>query len=87
MIKIRSIHQAELYNRGGAVNVKRPATGTRCIEPLREIIMDYQGNVLMCCNDYFHQHIFGNVHQKDLAAIWFDPAYQRRYEHVAGVAG
>lgn len=70
MIQIKSIHHETLFNRGGAIRVKKQRTGTRCTAPVK-MVVDYRGNVLLCCNDYFHQHNFGNVHKTDLIKIWF----------------
>lgn len=62
-----------LENRGGLVNVK-PSKKTRCAY-VRQMTIDYKGNVILCCNDYNSSIVFGNVMKRDLFEIWHDKNY------------
>ena len=40
-----------------------------CRLPTNNLYIDHLGNVLLCCNDWFRDNIFGNVNQKSLFEI------------------
>lgn len=61
-----------LYNRGGLlenmlpIKVKKPI----CELPSSILLIDYQGNVILCCNDYFSKIKFGNIKNESILNIW-----------------
>jgi cyclic pyranopterin phosphate synthase len=63
-------------NRGGLVNVnKKTYTPKYCLMPSKHITIDYAGNVVLCCNDYFSTISFGNLKIESLTDIWNKPSY------------
>jgi len=69
-IRVTSIHgHKSLSNRGGAVEIEGETAKKRCMFP-RNAIVDFEGNVLLCCNDYFHANRFGNVVDESILTIW-----------------
>lgn len=52
-----------------------------CTIPFREISICANGDVCICCNDYSHQYICGNVNSKELSSIWYGNRFRaaRRY--------
>lgn len=78
-IHIESIHDKPLSNRGGAIDVEVPDkrhNGT-CTIIYEELKIDYQGNVLLCSNDYYRSHKFGNIQSETLKEIWNKKDYNR----------
>lgn len=65
-----------LYNRGGLVEVERRHKRPRCILSNNPVCIDYNGNVILCCNDYFGEVKFGNVRDKNLIDIWKSDFYK-----------
>jgi len=61
-----------LSNRAGLVNVKNKSKAIACQYATSPLVMNYNGDVLLCCNDYLGQVIFGNVRKKSLLDIWND---------------
>lgn len=61
-----------LYNRGGllkdmpAIKVEK----TICELPSEILLIDYQGNIILCCNDYFSKIKFGNIKDESILDIW-----------------
>ncbi len=56
-----------LYTRAGLVKINKINWQLPCIKP---IVIDYCGNVLLCCNDYFGDTAVGNVGKITLKEIW-----------------
>lgn len=65
----------ELVNRGGSVEVKILRTLFGC--PFRNIYIRADGNVRLCCNDYYCEVKLGNVNQSKLIDIWNNPFYKK----------
>ena len=57
-----------LYNRGGLVEVDNRANMIFC--NLRTVTINYEGNVVLCCQDYFSRHRFGNIKAESVVDIW-----------------
>ena len=67
----------ELYNynnRGGTINVKQFETMDRqCYMPMYKAFIDWNGDVLLCCNDWARkQKSFGNVNKDTFSDIWMN---------------
>ena len=67
---IDSLHGKALSNRGGAIEVETLDKKDTCTDPLELLQFDYKGNVLLCCNDYYRKHPFGNLAHDTLYDIW-----------------
>lgn len=65
------LDKRKLGNRGGLVKVPKVSTEhNACITPSRRIVINYKGDVLICCDDYFGKHIFGNISNESIVDIW-----------------
>jgi len=71
---LRPGHQTLLmHNRGGLVDVGEVHALPRCYL-VQIMTIHANGDVALCVHDYHSSHMFGNVHDRDIAAIWNDPA-------------
>ena len=65
-----------LDNRGGSVDIEALGSKERirknCKIVYEEVKVDYLGNVLLCSNDYYREHNFGNLKEKKFMDIWKD---------------
>lgn len=68
----RDIDKSILSSRGGLVRVGIQENRDFCINPYTHCYIDCEGNVILCCDDYFSANVFGNIHEKNLMEIWFD---------------
>jgi radical SAM protein with 4Fe4S-binding SPASM domain len=86
-VTVRTIGRGTfLFNRGGLLDLSRTRQFTFCSYPAYEAVIDIDGNVLMCCNDYHGAHVFGNVRDARLIEIWESEAMRRtRQELLHGV--
>jgi radical SAM protein with 4Fe4S-binding SPASM domain len=66
-----------LSNRAGLIDHAQLETKTNCSLPSDNVTIDYQGNVILCCNDYHSSIKFGNVREQHLLEIWTKPGYQK----------
>ena len=66
-----------LYNRGGLVEANPKYQRSKCFNPTEEVIIDYQGNVILCCNDYLGSINFGNLKNNSFAEIWRNESFSR----------
>jgi 2-deoxy-scyllo-inosamine dehydrogenase (SAM-dependent) len=58
-----------LSNRGGLVS-PGVRLNPRCGDPDNPLVIDAEGNVVICANDYFGRVKFGNVEKLRLLDIW-----------------
>lgn len=70
---IYRLQKENLSNRGGLIKVNSPKK-KNC--KLRTLVIDYKGNVVLCCNDYFSKHSFGNVNERNIMDIWEDIGFK-----------
>lgn len=65
------------FNRGGLLSEKNRLTvrSRICSYILRKMCINYLGDVILCCADYFYQVVFGNVMEMDLWDIWTSERY------------
>lgn len=73
----RVMPERALFNRGGLVAVANPRRPGRCAYPAYELIVGIDGDVLLCCNDYFGENAFGNVRNASLLEIWHGARFAR----------
>jgi GTP 3',8-cyclase len=76
--KVKYLHFKEntpLFNRGGLIKPRVPLNSPRCSYPRNPLVIDYSGDVVLCCNDYLKNVVFGNIKTKKLTEIWFSKQY------------
>ncbi len=66
-----------LSTRGGLVEVRRPIRKRFCFQASTDAIIDYQGNVVLCCNDFNTEYIFGNIEDRHILDIWNRPEFKK----------
>ena len=48
-----------------------------CNFPFRKLVIDYSGNVILCCNDFLSVTNMGNIHEKSLIECWNSPQFNQ----------
>ena len=60
-----------VFNRGGIIPLKRIINKTRaCVWPAYYLTINFKGDVLLCCNDYFVTFPVGNVRHHSIMEVW-----------------
>lgn len=73
------MHTHSLLNRGGLLEIekyKRRIT-MDCLRPSHVLQIDHEGNIILCCNDYFSTVKFGNVRDEKIIDIWKKPVLRK----------
>ena len=76
IIALKFDEKTPLFNRGGEVKPETTNYYPRCREPDNALVIDYAGNVGLCCNDYFSTIKFGNINNQKLVDIWNSQKYK-----------
>jgi cyclic pyranopterin phosphate synthase len=66
-----------LYNRGGLVSPTIVSNRPRCLLPMSPVVIAWNGDVVLCCNDYLGQVVFGNVAEQGLMDIWRSSRFKK----------
>lgn len=78
-IILQSCLDLEIENRGGSIDIKKYdkiSKTKHCNRILGPIIL-YNGDVDLCCQDYFRRHTFGNIMEKSITDIWYSEKYKK----------
>lgn len=66
-----------LYNRGGLVDPPIVEYAPNCQFIFNPLVIDHEGNIILCCSDYFSSIKFGNVKDKSIVEIWNCKEYKK----------
>lgn len=68
-------HGLHLNNRSGVIKWVDAETdlSNRCYYTSYKMMLDWNGNVLFCSNDWGREHIVGNLLHHDIRSIWMSP--------------
>jgi len=70
------------FNRGGLVRPKRVNFTPRCWFPDSPVVVNVEGDVVLCCNDYHGTNVFGNVREGRLLDIWKRPSFRSLRDEI-----
>jgi len=71
------------FNRGGVIKINERLQNSKPCEYVLACNIDFKGNVILCCNDYLGEHVFGNVNNQSLRDIWSDKNYMGLRTRIA----
>jgi len=65
-------YKTQIYfdNRGGLVEVEEITKRRRCFSQSNLLTINYRGDVILCCNDFFGKYVFGNLKNERILDIW-----------------
>jgi len=65
-----------LSTRAKLVEVQHPVTKQFCFQASTSVVIEHEGNVVLCCNDYDTHYRFGNINDRHIMEIWNDSEYK-----------
>lgn len=74
------INRNGFNNRAGSVNVELSNMNKKspCFLPFYKLVIDWNGEVLICCNDWKKAHKgFGNINNNSLKDIWYSEEFNK----------
>ncbi len=85
IVRVRSVQDFNKVNRSGKIFDKKKKLKKVCLNPSFQLVINWQGDVLLCCMDYYKEVSFGNVGTSSIANIWLSEkfAYVRRSLRIA----
>ena len=69
---IRIVNRENIMNREKSYKIKRP-----CYFPFNKMFIDWDGNVLLCVNDWSKNSIVGNINNDTIQNIWMNDNYKK----------
>ncbi len=75
-ISLRSHLDFKKVNRSGKIFDVKTVCDKICYNPTFQLIIDWQGDVLLCCMDYYKEVTFGNVKDCRILDIWSNDRLQ-----------
>lgn len=79
-----------ITNRAGAINmpqinVAKLQNGLKkkCFYPFYQIMLDYDGSVLLCNHDWYKKLILGNINKESILDIWNNHIYKKTRENLS----
>ena len=69
-ITVRSYKDFVKINRSGEIFGRKKILNRLCLRPSGQLVINWKGEVLLCCNDYYARCKFGNVNTQKIAEIW-----------------
>lgn len=79
-ISVRFADNIDMMNRSGLIKwmgVPREPLEVPCDAPLATMVIAMNGNVVLCCNDYFETEVLGNVATHSLRQVWCSEPFER----------
>lgn len=84
IIRRRYLDYSNLVNRVDIVNYSGDKKKQPCYVPSYKMIIDYNGEVLLCSNDWSRDINFGNILETDLETIWLHNMKEKRIKLING---
>jgi len=81
-----SDNSIKLMNRAGNINIKKEylwkSRGFCHVMAQRSLNIDSYGNIILCCNDYKSERLYGNVETSYIYDIWFNSDFTKIRDKV-----
>jgi radical SAM protein with 4Fe4S-binding SPASM domain len=76
---ISVVKNSEMWrtDRGGEIFHKEKLIASPCLRPSAQLVVNWQGEVLLCCMDYYARYSFGNLNKTALTTIWHNEEFQK----------
>jgi 2-deoxy-scyllo-inosamine dehydrogenase (SAM-dependent) len=64
-----------ITNRGGCLFDINEIIDKPCFVPAERLLVTYNGDILLCYEDYFRTQKFGNIANKSIESVWFSKEF------------
>lgn len=84
----RNFRSMNMVNRAGELFERNNENINKsCLRPSNQLVINWKGNVLLCCNDYYEKHVFGNVKNESIMKIWNSDAFKKYRKRLSKEGG
>lgn len=84
VIRRRYLDYSNLVNRVDIIKNVGDIKNKPCYVPSYKMMIDYDGNVLLCSNDWSREKTYGNILTTDLEILWFENMKDKRIRLLNG---
>ena len=78
-------HGNIIFNRGGLIPITKVVDPMiRCDWSSNFLTINNEGDVLLCCNDYFGSFPVGNLKRNSIQSIWYQPHNKNLRKYLCG---
>lgn len=74
---IKTLEKDELTTRAGNVEIDRENLSFKYCDVITNPVIDKDGKMLICCNDYFRETAVGNIMNNTILEIWNNKDYKK----------
>lgn len=80
----RSFSERNTNRAGNVLKAKIPSSPPKlfCVKPFKRMEISYSGKAIICCQDYKHEEIMGDVCESSLLEIWNNKKYASLREQL-----
>ena len=71
------VNRNEIVSDNKLLNIERP-----CYLPFYKALVDWNGDVLLCANDWSKSRVFGNVNEQKFSDIWLSDEFNKHRKHL-----
>jgi radical SAM protein with 4Fe4S-binding SPASM domain len=87
-VRYRSYQDLCLTNRAGKIfHLESSKSNSPCFRPSKQMVINWKGNVLLCCQDYCEEYVLGNVRNESLLTIWNSKKFEQYKEMLSKEGG
>ena len=71
-MRLQTSYDLVLQNRGGEIDIKKYKNYKKInkCQHIRKLPVCPNGDIILCCNDYYRKHVFGNIMKDNIIDIW-----------------
>ncbi|MDP8202440.1 MAG: SPASM domain-containing protein [Candidatus Tenebribacter burtonii] len=77
---LRSYKDFKKTNRAGELFDEKKLLTTPCLRPASQLVINWDGSILLCCMDYYAKETFGNINTQSIKDIWSSKEFINKRE-------
>lgn len=84
LIRNRYLHYIKIVDRKGILKLDGKDRRNPCYLPSYKMMVNYTGDVFLCCNDWTRDNRYGNIYETNIFKIWKEDMLEKRLELISG---
>ena len=69
------------------IQLGRQHQNNKCVRPLRRMIVNHRGDMLLCCDDLIGHYDLGSIHQSTIEELWYSEKHQHLVRELMNPGG
>lgn len=75
-VTLREYKFIKKYDRAGKIYNMKSQLHAPCLRPSSQLVINWKGDVILCCNDFYGKFVMGNINESNLLDIWTGPKFE-----------